>query len=113
MTIVQNMFKNMWKLCGNHVDFSAGSIMTVVFEELFHAEPFPFGRGEMLLAEKSQQAVLALIERNVFDLVPENCCKLIFAIEKSQDAATDEDLTARERNGAPESGIPFHGGIES
>jgi hypothetical protein len=37
--------------------------------------------------------------------VPENGCKLVFAIEKSQDAPTDEDLATRERDGALEAWI--------
>src|SRR5579864_260852 len=43
------------------------TIVAVACEELFYAELFPFGRGEVLLAEQHQQAVLALIERDVFD----------------------------------------------
>jgi hypothetical protein len=76
--------------------------MAVASEECFRAELLRFGCREVLLGEQTQQSGATLIERQVLDLVSEDCGELALAIEKSQDAAADEDLAPRECEGAPE-----------
>ena len=58
----------------------------------------------MLFFQSSRQTLAALIEVDVFDLVPEHHGELVFAVHIGEDAGAHEDLPAGKTDGAAERG---------